>query len=156
MLSNTFGSIYNYSVYLSRGTAANSYRSIVNEAELIHSLKNISIASNYKLVIIEHNTNLIRVELMKIFQDAKVVLGLHGGLFSNILFCRENTTVIEINLGTVWRRDCFASMALSNQLIYRRYAWFRTRFFYNNGRVILNSSDILQISSMVASAIKEE
>ena len=33
----------------------------------------ISIASNYKLVIIEHDTNLIRFELMKIFQDAKVV-----------------------------------------------------------------------------------
>ena len=33
----------------------------------------ISIASNYKLVIIEHDTNLIRIELMKIFQDAKVV-----------------------------------------------------------------------------------
>ena len=156
MVSNTFGIIYHYSVYLSRGTAATSYRSIVNEAELIDSLRNISIASNYKLVIIEHDTNLIRFELMKIFQDAKVVLGLHGGLFANIVFCRENTTVIEINLGTLWRRDCFAGMALSNQLIYRRYAWFRTRFFYNSGRVTLNSSDILQITSKVASALKED
>ena len=89
---------------------------------------------------------------MKIFHDAKVVLGLHGGLFANILFCQENTTVLEINLGTIWRRDGIAGMALSNQLIYRRYAWFKTRSFYNNGRVLLNSSDILQIANIVATA----
>ena len=92
---------------------------------------------------------------MKIFHGATVVLGLHGGAFANIGFCRENTTVIEINLGSIWRRDCYAVMALANQLIYHRYGWDKTHNFYNRGRIHLNTSDLLLIANMVAAGIKQ-
>ena len=55
------------------------------------------------------------------FYNASVILGLHGGAFSNIGFCNSNATVIEINYVGRGQRDCFCNMAIALQLNYIRF-----------------------------------
>ena len=36
------------------------------------------------------------VEQIKMFQNAECIVGLHGGGFANIVFCQDNTKIIEL------------------------------------------------------------
>ena len=55
-------------------------------------------------------------EQVNIFNRAKVIVGLHGAGFANIVFCRKGTHIIEILSKTTGNE--FRSLAISNKLIY--------------------------------------
>jgi hypothetical protein len=70
-------------------------RKVKNEEEIIPILEK----HNFK--IIDDSPKSIS-EQFKLFQSAKIVLGPHGAGFSNILFCKKNTKVIEFFSGNYY------------------------------------------------------
>ncbi|OJF69441.1 hypothetical protein BK026_11955 [Alteromonas sp. V450] len=74
-------------IYISRSKA--SMRRIVNEDALVEMLRSFGFT-------IVANEDYSLIEQAQLFHDADVVMGAHGAGLTNILFCRENTKVIEL------------------------------------------------------------
>lgn len=72
-------------IYISR----KNRRKLLNEDEIVQVLQ------EYGFIIIEDETRTIK-EQMEIYSSADVILGPHGASFSNILWCRPNTVLIEL------------------------------------------------------------
>jgi len=66
-----------------------NYRKIINENELLKFLKE----KNFKFICLSNFSFLKQIEF---FYNAKIIIGLHGAGFSNLIFCKKNTKVIEI------------------------------------------------------------
>ena len=64
-------------------------RRIVNEEALVEMLLSL----DFEIIASEDYSLLEQAQL---FHDADVVVGAHGAGLTNILFCRENTKVIEL------------------------------------------------------------
>lgn len=75
-------------IYIARGDAAKS-RKVSNEAELIEILKNYGFEIHYlsKISVLEQ---------VSIFNSASLVVAVHGGGLSNLVFCEPGTKVLEI------------------------------------------------------------
>ena len=67
----------------------NKYRGIKNEKELIHFLKKKKFFS-VKL------SELSVEEQIKLFNDAQIVIGLHGAGLANLIWCNKYTKIIEL------------------------------------------------------------
>ena len=74
-------------IYISRGSTGS--RSITNEEQLIEFLE------NYGFMVLRTETHTMEQQA-QIFRNAEVVFGPHGAGFSNIVFCKEKTKIIEI------------------------------------------------------------
>ena len=72
-------------IYISR----NHRRILTNEAEIIKVLQ------DFDFQIIKDEARTIE-EQMEIYSSADIILGPHGASFSNILWCRPNTILIEL------------------------------------------------------------
>ena len=84
-------------LYLSRGTNnnRNAARRVLNEEELLQSIKPVVEEKNYELVVFNSNDFNTLDTLFDFLANVDVVIGPHGGAFYNILFMRRNITVIE-------------------------------------------------------------
>ena len=67
----------------------NKFRSIKNENEILDYLKSVYFKS---LRIGDFNF----IDQIKLFSEAKEIVGLHGGGFANLVFCEPNTKVVEL------------------------------------------------------------
>ena len=79
-------------IYIDRGgnqTKKTPQRILINENEI----KNYLIKENFLIVKLHE---LSFVEQIKMFQNAECIVGLHGGGFANIVFCQDNTKIIEL------------------------------------------------------------
>jgi hypothetical protein len=103
-------------IVLSR--AFSSFRSLTNEGALIQAIK-AATSPFAEVTVIGRERLVTDLNLAKSIYQANVVVGLHGGLFSNIVFCNEAALVIEIN-NSAGGRDCFANVALTLGLDYYR------------------------------------
>lgn len=72
-------------VYISR----RGKRQLKNESEIIALLK------DFNFTIIEDKPRTV-TEQMSIFNNAKVIVGIHGASFANLLWCKPGTHVIEL------------------------------------------------------------
>lgn len=54
-----------------------------------------------------------------IFKNAKVIIGPHGSGFTNIVFCKPHTIIIDI-CAPEWINDCFKGISELNNLKYHR------------------------------------
>jgi capsular polysaccharide biosynthesis protein len=77
-------------IYISRAHA--STRRIINEAELIQFLEK-------EKFVICHLENLSIHEQAHLFHNAKIIIGPHGSGFANLIFCKPETQIIEIDHG---------------------------------------------------------
>lgn len=85
-LSLSIGKTPGYNrIYISRKIR----REISNENEIIQVLQ------EFDFRIIEDKTRTVK-EQMEIYHSADVILGPHGASFSNVLWCRPNTILIEM------------------------------------------------------------
>ena len=75
-------------IYVRRENA--SYRKILNEADLIESLR-----KNGFDIINPHHFEIINQ--MKIFSNAEVIISPYGSNLSNIIFCKKGTKIVEIS-----------------------------------------------------------
>jgi len=90
-----------YNLYLARGSYG---RSIQNEKEIVNILKN-----KYNFIILNGSETL--QETIHYFTNAKIILGAHGSLMKNMIWCKKNPVFIELCPYT--RHDCFAANSIN-------------------------------------------
>jgi hypothetical protein len=75
-------------IYIARGDAAKS-RKVSNKPELMAILRKYGVEIHYlsKISVLEQ---------VKLFNSASVVIGVHGGGFSNLVYCEPGAKVLEI------------------------------------------------------------
>jgi capsular polysaccharide biosynthesis protein len=129
-----------------------SKRSIANEQDLIIPLRSLAASHGYDFQVANHNGHRSQREQISLFNSAIVVVGMHGGSFSNIGYCKDGTIIIELNAET-GRRDCFASIALGNSLKYFRYPL--PGFHYDSFVYTLTLEDIKNIIQLITSQLNE-
>ena len=99
-------------IYIDRGeTNSNSpaQRLIENEEEI----KKYLVKHNF-IVVKLHETKF--EDQVNLFHNAECVVGLHGGGFGNIAFCKPKTKIIELKSKTA--ADAIKNLAKSNDLNY--------------------------------------
>ena len=96
-------------LYIKRGEGQR--RRLLNEEALLASLSHFGV----KVVELE---NLSVLEQIRVFKQAKAVVGPHGAGFTNIAFCAPNTTIIDI-FPESKKTPCFWLIASQSQLDYR-------------------------------------
>jgi capsular polysaccharide biosynthesis protein len=87
----------------------NKFRSIKNENEILDYLKSVGFKS---LRIGDFNF----IDQIKLFSEAKEIVGLHGGGFANLVFCEPNTKVVELKNETTG--NIIGDLAKKNKLNY--------------------------------------
>lgn len=91
------------------GKNGNETREINNIEELKIYLQN-NYGKKYRTVILE---NVPFIEQVKLFYNAKYIIGVHGGAFANMFFCKPNTLILEILGDRIWRFFDIISKQLS-------------------------------------------
>ncbi|MFC5711769.1 glycosyltransferase family 61 protein [Thalassorhabdus alkalitolerans] len=74
-------------IYITRQNAR--HRKVINDLKIQEFLKEIG----FKIIKLE---TLSVKEQARLFNNAKVIVGAHGGGFTNLVFCQPNTKVIEL------------------------------------------------------------
>ena len=99
-------------IYIDRGeTNSNrpAQRTIINEEEI----KKYLVRNNF-IVVKLHETKF--KDQVNLFHNAECVVGLHGGGFGNIVFCKPKTKIIELKNKTA--ADAIKNLAKSNDVNY--------------------------------------
>ena len=100
-------------IYIDRSdseTDTKNLRKILNETELLNLLEQ----NNFKKV------KLSKIEFSKqvqLFYNADIVVGLHGAGFSNIVFCKPGTKIVEFKNSDQIKQ--YENLALKNKLNYK-------------------------------------
>jgi hypothetical protein len=80
-----------------------SERREINDIDLIESYLNekynVQSSSTFKSIYFE---NIPFNEQIKYFNNAKLIICAHGAVMSNMFFCKEGTTIIEVTCNTKW------------------------------------------------------
>jgi len=74
-------------LYLSRNHITPGFRGVLNEADFVEDLKKLG------FLILNGSENL--QDILKLFNAAKVIIGPHGSLFANTIFCRPDCKIVE-------------------------------------------------------------
>ena len=90
-------------------TNGQQYRSISNDDEI----KKYLLKNNFNIVKLQ---NIHFTEQVNLFQNAECVVGLHGGGFGNISFCKPNTKIIELR--SKGAGNAIKNLATKNKLNY--------------------------------------
>jgi len=88
---------------------------VLTEHEVVDTLQNTVREVGLELRIFSHKS--IHHDV-SIIAGAKILVGPHGGAFSNIAFAQPGAIIIEVN--RPHGRDCFASMAIQRGMMYYR------------------------------------
>lgn len=104
-----------------------SHRWLDNEQEVVDFFRSRSEALGWGFRFVPHrdiwpklDLNEASFEKKMMFFQASAVVGLHGGQFSNIVFCNDRAVIIEIN-NNVDSRNCFPAIALNRGLEYHAF-----------------------------------
>ncbi len=89
-------------LYLSRGTKSTSIRWLDNEEQFVERLRSFAKERGWKVDVVPHETVAVSVattnaKTISQFFTAAAVVGLHGGAFSNIVFCHQRAVILELN-----------------------------------------------------------
>jgi capsular polysaccharide biosynthesis protein len=130
-----------YSEYIFISRSDSKYRNIVNEDNLMIELEKYGFQ---KIVM----TGLPLLEQMNIFYNSKIIIAAHGASLTNIIFCKENTKIIEINNKRT--NHCPHFSHISNVLNLNFIKFTKTIDIHNhdemaNNILINNINDIIEI-----------
>jgi hypothetical protein len=129
-------------VYLSRQNGMKP-RIMEGESTFIELVRRTSSLMGFRFVVFHDPAPGGRAHDVRLFQSARVVLGIHGGALANIVWCQKNTHVVEINkdensdrgedlLVEDKPRHMYAGMSYSLGLHYHVYVPQRFPMSYNN------------------------
>ena len=123
-------------IYIDRKDAkSHDVRSIINEDEV----KNFLIKRGFKSLIMK---DFHFSDQVKIFNNAEIVIGLHGAAFANLCFCKPGTRVVE--LGTTTTGKMIENIAVINGLIHKSISCEHKESEYNQSVHINVSIDLLK------------
>ena len=127
-------------IYIDRGNPDipnNINRRIINEIELKTELSK----RDFKFIKLQETSFLDQIN---IFNNAKVILGLHGAGFANISFCKPNTRIVELR--TIGAGKVIENLASNNNLDYNCMA-LKSQGLEDkqNGLVRISISDIKKL-----------
>jgi capsular polysaccharide biosynthesis protein len=127
-------------IYIDRSNIETSnpvLRGVINEAEL----KAYLLLKNFKFIKLHEISFLDQI---RIFNNAKTIIGLHGAGFANISFCKPKTQVIElrsIGAGTIIK-----NIALNNKLDYHSLVFKAQKFEdTHNGLFEISINDLKKL-----------
>ena len=101
---------YPSKIYINRKDGkTKNWRFIINESEVENFLN----FKGFKSVTLSEYSFLDQV---KLFYHAKMIAGLHGAGFANIIFCKPGTKILEFKSNNAG--DAIKNLALNNKLIY--------------------------------------
>lgn len=102
---------FNYErIYINReDSKLGNIRRIVNNDEVVSNLK----MQNFKILNLSEYSFIHQVNL---FKNAKIIIGLHGAGFANLVFSRQGTKIIELK--SVTAGNLFKNLAKSCKLKY--------------------------------------
>ena len=119
----------NYKLFLTRTKPLQ--RSIINSGE-VHEFFN-----SQGFVILNGTEDLKTT--MEYFYNAKVIIGVHGGLFSNIIFCGKVSKIVEIFPKEYWN-GCFLGWNSKLKTDYQTLI-----FDSSSNNITLNQENLIQI-----------
>ena len=123
-------------IYIDRKDAKNqSVRSLINEDEV----KNFLINKGFKSIVMK---DLHFSDQVKIFNNAEIIIGLHGAAFANLCFCKPGTKVVELRSKTAGKS--IENIALINDLIHKSISCVSREFEYNQSGHINVYIDLLK------------
>jgi tetratricopeptide (TPR) repeat protein len=100
----------NWILWLSRNHAQ-GYRNVSNENQVIETLQNmISYRNSHYTILKFVPEDYSFDDTLQIFQHAKIVIGVHGGAFSNMVFSQD-TSIIEFTMLEEYYRYYFKHLA---------------------------------------------
>jgi len=67
---------------------------------------------------------------VEIFNNAKIIVGLHGAGLANVCFCKAGTKIVELKSNSAGKQ--YENLAIKNKLIYKSISSQPTKFDYNN------------------------
>ena len=103
---------YSKKIFIDRIDATDhKSRHIINDDEVKTSLKKLG----FKILVLSKVTF---EEQVKIFQEAKIIVGLHGAGFGNIIFSKKGTKVIELKSKT--SGNAIKNLAITCNLNYKK------------------------------------
>ena len=110
-------------------------RKIINEDEVLNFLTN----KGFQKVKLE---KLSFLEQVKLFCNAKIVVGLHGAGLANLVFCNSNTKIIEFKNNEKVKQ--YENLAKKNNLHYRSIINKPLKFNFNNqqGHIKVNIEEL--------------
>ena len=117
-------------LFLSRAKDKGSVRFLDNEQEVFGEIEKLGREIGYNVEFVEMGYR-NGPDTPKLFYSAAVVVGLHGGAFSNIVYCNPDAVVIEINNNN--GRDCFAVLSKAKRIKYVRFTP-KNEFLYQSYR----------------------
>jgi capsular polysaccharide biosynthesis protein len=96
-------------IYITRADANN--RRVINESEI----RAVVIDNGFEVVSL---TNVPLLEQVKLFAEARIVVGPHGAGFTNAVFCQPGSVLIEF-MPETWQIHCFERLARLVGMTYR-------------------------------------
>lgn len=124
-------------IYIDRKDSFNSkhLRLIKNEKDV----KELLNKNNFKSVVLSDYTF---SDQIKIFNNAKVIAGLHGAGFANMCFCKPKTKIIEFKSNTAGKM--IEDLAIKNNLVYESISSDPLEFRDKQSGHIVVSIDLLK------------
>ena len=92
-----------------------------------NEVKNFLINEGFESIILG---NLHFRDQIKIFNNAEIIIGLHGAGFANICFCKPGTRIIEIK--STKTKQVIENLARTNDLFYKSISCEPTNFVSEN------------------------
>jgi len=109
-------------IYIDRSDSTSNTRSlrlIINENEVKNFLNN----NGFKSITLG---DLHFKDQVRLFDNAEIIIGLHGGGFSNLSFCKTGTKVVELKNTTDGR--VIENLAINQGLVYKSIVCEATKF----------------------------
>ena len=126
-----------YNIYLARGAYG---RSIQNERVIVDVL-----TKKYNFIVLNGTESL--EDAMRYFTNARIILGAHGSLMKNMIYCKKNPVLIELCPST--RHDCFYGNARELGFL----PFFILVDCNKNEEIILNNEQISGLYEMLDNLI---
>lgn len=129
----------NFSQYIFISRRGGNNRILLQEEEIYSVLK----TKGFERFYAEDYTIQNQINL---FKNAKVIIGPHGSGFTNIVFCKPQTIIIDI-CAPEWINDCFKSICELNHLYYHRIIGIKHQFHKKNE--IKNADILLDLQNFI-------
>ncbi len=137
---NLHDNLFPTKFFIDRGDASKSSsesRKIINEREVVEKL----IEHNYKIIRL---SNYSFIDQMKLFRNAKKVIGLHGAGFANIMFSDNNLEILELKPSGAGKM--IENLALKCKVNYDCISIVPEKYNFNNqmGHIKVNIKNLVE------------